>query len=254
MEQTPAMVQFDNIDLVLNERQVFDGLDFLVPQNKMTLLMGPSGVGKTTILRLITGQVEPKAGQVSVAGEPIVYERLASLYAMRKKIGMVFQSSALFPDLTVAENVALPVKEHRQVAPDVLEKLVQQGLEAVDLLDAYDLYPWQLSGGMQKRAALARASMLDPPLMLYDEPLAGQDPVTCHALLRLIKARNDGPNKTAVIVSHNIESMFGLVDHVVMLGQKRAIFVGSVAELFQCEDQKVQQFIQHCRWQQRSKG
>lgn len=238
------LIEFDNVSLNLDGRVVFDRLSVAIRGGGITLLIGPSGTGKTTFLRLITGQLLPDQGNIRVGGQLVSGQTLKDLYAMRTKIGMLFQSSALFSGLTVAENVAMPAHEHLALDQTALTAQVVLALERVGLADAMDLYPRQLSGGMSKRVALARAMILDPMLMLYDEPLSAQDPVTCRALLKLIKMMNAETDRTAIVVSHQIQSMLSISDNVVMLDQGRLVFSGTLAQARASTLPQVVQFIQ----------
>ena len=233
------VVEFKSVSLSFKNRMILDDVSFLLPLDKISLLIGKSGAGKTSILRMITGQLKPTAGCVVVNNEAFNYKNKKSVYNLRKNIGMVFQSGALFSDLTVAENVSLPLQEHADFGVEKIHQLVNDALQAVDLADAGNLYPWELSGGMVKRAAIARAGILQPKLMLYDEPLAGQDPVTAAKLINLIKKRT-GP---ALIVSHNISIMLKLVDYIIMLDQGKLLFAGTKEQILACETEKVKSFV-----------
>jgi phospholipid/cholesterol/gamma-HCH transport system ATP-binding protein len=239
------LIEFDNVSLNLDGRVIFDRLSVAIRGGGITLLIGPSGIGKTTFLRLLTGQLLPDQGTVRVGGQSVSGQTLQALYAMRKKIGMLFQSSALFSGLTVAENVAMPAREHLALDQTALTAQVLLELERVGLADVMDLYPRQLSGGMSKRVALARAMILNPMLMLYDEPLSAQDPVTCRALLKLIKMMNAETDRTAIVVSHQIQSILSISDDVVMLDQGGLIFSGTVAQARVSTLPQVMQFIQN---------
>ena len=237
------IVELKSVTLTLGSKLILNQVDLSIPANKITLLMGMSGAGKTSILRMITGQVKPNKGGVFIDGDQLNCHNLKHLYRVRKQIGMVFQSGALFSDLTVAENVMLPLKEHSSLTSQEMTELVDIALHAVDLNGENNLYPWELSGGMVKRVALARASVLNPKIMLYDEPLAGQDPLTCAKLVKLIKAKS--VNNSTIIVSHNLGVMLKLVDYVVMLDAGRLLFADFTDQLKSCNDPLVKSFVRN---------
>lgn len=241
-----SIVELNSVTLVLGNKVILDNVTFSLPVGQISLIMGSSGAGKTSVLRLITGQIRPISGQVIVDGEVLEYKNIQHLYSVRKNIGMVFQSGALFADLTVAANIALPLQEHLGLSFSASIDRVDSALQAVGLDSAGELYPWELSGGMLKRAAIARASILEPGLMLYDEPLAGQDPITCNKLLDLIQARKLTSGCASIIVSHNIRAMVSLVDYVVMLHQGKILFADKVNQLAHSHDSIVQGFIAGC--------
>ena len=241
-------VEFDNVSLNINGRQILKSASFRLPNNKFSLLMGVSGAGKTSILRLVTGQIQPSSGRVLVNEQPIDYNNHDNLYHMRKNMGMVFQSSALFSDLTVAENVAIPLLEHSSMSAITIKEKVAQMLKTVNLLDAADYYAWQLSGGMQKRAAIARAGILNPQIMLYDEPLSGQDPITCQSLTSIMAARNTIEGNSAIVVSHKIEIIMPLVDYAVILKDGNIIFADHVLALPASSNNFIQDFVKNCNW------
>jgi phospholipid/cholesterol/gamma-HCH transport system ATP-binding protein len=205
--------------------------------------MGPSGTGKTTLLRLISGQLAPDAGTVEVAGQKVHALRRRELYRLRTRMGMMFQSGALLTDLSVFDNVAYPLREHTDLPESMVRKLVLLKLEAVGLRGARDLMPGQLSGGMARRVALARAVALDPMMILYDEPFTGQDPVSMGVLLTLIRHLNDASGLTSVVVSHDVQETLGIADYVYVIANGRIVARGSPAEVQSARSPRVKQFV-----------
>jgi phospholipid/cholesterol/gamma-HCH transport system ATP-binding protein len=225
-------------------RRIFDGLDLTVRQGSITAVMGPSGTGKTTLLRLLTGQARPDAGSVQVLGHDVPALGRRQLFALRRRMGMLFQNGALLTDLDVFENVAFPAREHSRLPEPVLRRLVLMKLEAVGLRGAAQLMPQELSGGMARRVALARAIVLDPELLVYDEPFVGLDPVSMGVVLRLIKHLNDALGITSIVVSHDVAEVGTIADYSYLLDGGRAIAQGTTAELNDSADPAVRQFMQ----------
>jgi phospholipid/cholesterol/gamma-HCH transport system ATP-binding protein len=224
-------------------RPIFDGITLSIPRGKITAIMGPSGTGKTTLLRLIGGQLRPHAGTISLDGENVHQLTSSQLFQLRRKMGVLFQEGGLFTDLNVFENVAFPLREHTQLPEDMLRDLVLMHLEAVGLRGAAMLRIDQLSGGMARRVALARAVILGPKLMMYDEPFAGQDPIGRGVLLRLIKALNEALSMTSVVVSHDVHETAELADYVVIVFQGKIIGAGTPQEVMNDPSPQVQQFV-----------
>lgn len=210
---------------------IFEDLSMRVPRGGVTTVMGPSGSGKTTLLRLIGGQLRPDKGRIWVDGQEVARLSTRRLYALRKRMGMLFQSGALLTDLSVFENVAFPLREHTDLPEDVLQTLVLLKLEAVGLRAARDLDPASLSGGMARRVALARAIALDPDLILYDEPFTGLDPITMGQIVELIRNTNTSLGLTSVLVSHDVSEAMAISDHVVLIADGRVVDAGVPAEL-----------------------
>lgn len=225
-------------------RVIFDGISLLIPRGKITAIMGPSGTGKTTLLRLIGAQLKPMAGEILVDGENLHKLSLKELYHQRRKMGVLFQEGGLFTDLTVFENVAFPLREHTKLPEDMIRDLVLMHLEAVGLRGAAQLQIDQLSGGMARRVALARAIVLGPKIMMYDEPFAGQDPIGRGVLLRLIKELNDALNLTSVVVSHDVHETAQIADFMVILFKGKIMAAGTPDEILHDPSPQVQQFIQ----------
>ncbi|MGR5141629.1 phospholipid ABC transporter ATP-binding protein MlaF [Photobacterium sp. DNB23_23_1] len=243
MEQTEALVSIRHMTFSRGERKIFDDVSLDVPKGKVTAIMGPSGIGKTTLLRLIGGQILPDSGDIWFDGWNIPTLSRSELYQARKKMSMLFQSGALFTDMTVFDNVAFPLREHTELPEDLLRTLVLLKLEAVGLRGAAQLTPSELSGGMARRAALARAIALDPDLILYDEPFAGQDPITMGVIVKLIRDLNLALGITSVIVSHDVPEVMSIADHVYILSGSQIIGQGTPQQLLDNPDPRIRQFI-----------
>ncbi len=239
----PNAVELKNLSFQHKDRQIFNEVNIQIPEGKITAIMGPSGSGKTTLLRLIGGQIMPDQGEVWVQGQLLSSLKRHELYAIRKKMGMLFQSGALFSDLTVFENVAFPLREHLELPERTLQDIVLLKLEAVGLRGAAALYPSELSGGMGRRVALARAIALDPAMILYDEPFAGQDPITMGVLVKLIKLLNETVGMTTIIVSHDVDETVSIADKIYVIGEGNVIGCGSPAELMNSDSAWVKQFM-----------
>ena len=210
-----------------NGRAVFRDVDVLIPRGKVTAIMGPSGTGKTTLLRLIGGQLIPTKGQIKVGGKIIHQLSRKDLYQLRKRMGMLFQTGGLFTHLNVYENVAFPLREHTKLSESMIHTLVLMKLQMVGLRGARRLMPSELSGGMARRVALARAIALDPELIMYDEPFTGQDPISMGVLVKLIRTLNDAFGLTSVIVSHDVQETLSIADYVYIISDKKLIGHGT---------------------------
>lgn len=243
--ETP-LIDCRNLHFGYGERPILDGVSFTVPRGKVTALMGASGGGKTTVLRLIGGQVKASAGQLSFDGQDIGGLDRAGLYTMRRRMGMLFQFGALFTDLSVFDNVAFPLREHTDLPEALVRDIVLMKLNAVGLRGARGLMPSEISGGMARRVALARAIALDPELVMYDEPFAGLDPISLGTSAQLIRQLNDTLGITSIIVSHDLEDTFRIADQVIVLANGRIAAQGTPAEVMACEDPLVSQFV-HAR-------
>jgi len=224
-------------------RLLFAGIDLAVERGEVVAIMGPSGTGKTTLLRLIGGQLSPQSGRVEVAGQRVDALSRRALYRLRRGMGVLFQSGALFTDLSCFDNVAFPLREHTELPEALIRIIVLMKLEAVGLRGARDLYPAQLSGGMARRVSLARALALDPEIILYDEPFAGQDPISMGALMKLIRQLNDALGLTSVIVSHDVDETLSIADRVYVLSDGQIIESGTPEALRQSDSAWVRQFI-----------
>ncbi|MCF9124812.1 phospholipid ABC transporter ATP-binding protein MlaF [Vibrio parahaemolyticus] len=238
------LVTVKNLTFSRGNRTIFDGIDLHVPEGKVTAIMGPSGIGKTTLLRLIGGQLYPEQGEIWFDGDNIPTLSRKKLYNARKKMSMLFQSGALFTDLNVFDNVAFPLREHTNLSEDLIRTMVLLKLEAVGLRGAAQLMPSELSGGMARRAALARAIALDPDLIMFDEPFVGQDPITMGVLVELIKDLNQALGLTSIVVSHDVPEVMSIADWVYLLADGKIIAFGTPEELSQNPDPRVQQFLQ----------
>ena len=224
-------------------REIFSGVSLDIPKGKITAIMGPSGTGKTTLLRMIGGQLKPSSGSVNVQGLEISSLNRKELYQARRRMGMLFQSGALLTDLSVFENIAFPIREHYSFPESMIRDLVLLKLELVGLRGARDLMPSELSGGMKRRVALARAIVLDPSLMMYDEPFTGLDPVTLGTIVSLIKTLNTSLGMTSIVVSHDIHETFSIADYVCILSEGKVAAAGSPEELMNSDSDFVQQFV-----------
>jgi len=225
------------------ERVIFEQVDIDIRRGKITAIMGPSGTGKTTLLNLIGGLLQPAAGSIEVDGERVDELGLTELYRLRKRMGMLFQSSALFTDLSVFENVAFPLREHTALPESMIHTLVLMKLEAVGLRGARDLFPSELSGGMARRVALARAIALDPMMIMYDEPFAGQDPISMGVLVKLIRTLNDALGLTSIVVSHDIKETASIADYIYLISNGRVVEQGTPAALDRSTSPWVEQFV-----------
>lgn len=240
---TTELVSIKSLTFQRDQRVIFDDVTLSIPKGKITAIMGPSGIGKTTLLRLIGGQIAPTKGEIWFDGDNIPTLSRQRLYQVRKKMSMLFQSGALFTDMNVFDNVAFPLREHTELSAPLIETLVKLKLEAVGLRGAAQLMPNELSGGMARRAALARAIALDPELIMYDEPFVGQDPITMGVLVELIKNLNQALGVTSIVVSHDVPEVMSIADYVYLLSNGKVIAKGSPDELRASTDERVQQFL-----------
>jgi phospholipid/cholesterol/gamma-HCH transport system ATP-binding protein len=237
------LVRLRNVTCGYGDRVILRDVNLLVPRGSVVALMGTSGGGKTTVLRLISRQIEAMSGQVFFDDTDIATLDRAGLYAARRRMGMLFQFGALFTDLSVYDNVAFPLREHSGLPEPMIKDLVLMKLNAVGLRGARDLMPSQISGGMARRVALARAIALDPELMLYDEPFAGLDPISMGVAARLIKELNQSLGITSIVVSHDVHETFLIADHVVFIANGGVVAQGTPAEMRDSTDPLVRQFI-----------
>lgn len=227
-----------------NGKVVFREVDMVIPRGKVTAIMGPSGTGKTTLLRLIGGQLTPTKGTVNIAGKNIHQLPLKDLYQFRKRMGMLFQGGGLFTHLNVFENVAFPLREHTHLSEMMLHTLVMMKLQMVGLRGAWNLMPNELSGGMARRVALARAIALDPRLIMYDEPFTGQDPISMGVLVKLVRTLNNALGLTSIIVSHDVQETLSIADYVYVIVNQKVIGQGNPEAVIRDTSMQLQQFIQ----------
>ena len=227
MSDTDPLVKIRGLRFFRGERAIFDGVDIDIQRGKITAIMGPSGTGKTTLLKLIGGQLQPQAGTIHVDGENIHRLNSRDLYRLRMRMGMLFQSGALLTDISVFDNVAYPLREHTGLPESMIRKLVLLKLEAVGLRGARDLMPSQLSGGMARRVALPRGIALDPMIIMYDEPFTGQDPISLGVLVQLIRSLNDASRLTSIVVSHDVQETAAIADYLYLISDGRVIEHGA---------------------------
>ncbi|MGC9163401.1 MAG: ABC transporter ATP-binding protein [Thiomonas sp.] len=243
MPRATALVQIDALDFGYGDRLVLRQIDMTIHTGQVVAVMGASGGGKTTLLRLISGQAKPQRGSVRFEGHDLAAASQKQIFAMRRRMGMLFQFGALFTDMTVFDNVAFPLREHTDLPDSMIRDLVLMKLNAVGLRGARDLYPAELSGGMARRVAMARAIALDPTLVMYDEPFAGLDPISLGISARLIRSLNDALGLTSIVVSHDVEITFEIADHVYILGNGSLIAHGTPQEMRASTDPLVRQFV-----------
>jgi phospholipid/cholesterol/gamma-HCH transport system ATP-binding protein len=238
-----TLVELRDVRFGYGERVILDGISLTVPRGKVTALMGASGGGKTTVLRLIGGQYRAQSGSLTFEGQEVGTMNQAELYTMRRRMGMLFQFGALFTDLSVFDNVAFPLREHTDLNESMIRDIVLMKLQAVGLRGARDLMPSEVSGGMARRVALARAMALDPQLVMYDEPFAGLDPISLGTAARLIRQLNDTLGLTSVIVSHDLDETFHIADQVIVLANGKIAAQGTPSEVRSSSDPLVHQFV-----------
>ncbi|HEY1104301.1 MAG TPA: ABC transporter ATP-binding protein [Burkholderiaceae bacterium] len=240
---TSPLVELQNLTFGYGERVILDGVSLQIPRGKVTALMGASGGGKTTVLRLIGGQHRAQQGRLTVDGQDVSALDQAGLYALRRRMGMLFQFGALFTDLSVFDNVAFPLREHTTLTEALIRDVVLMKLNAVGLRGARNLMPSEISGGMARRVALARAIALDPELVMYDEPFAGLDPISLGTAARLIRNLNDSLGITSVVVSHDLEETFHIADQVIVLANGKIAAQGTPEEVRNSSNPLVHQFV-----------
>jgi phospholipid/cholesterol/gamma-HCH transport system ATP-binding protein len=237
------IVSITNLTFSRQNRKIFDDISLTIKRGQITAIMGPSGTGKTTLLKLIGGQLTPEKGTILVDGLDVHKLKRSDLFVLRKRMGMLFQSGALLTDLSVYDNVALPLREHTQLNESLIRSLILMKLEAVGLRGARNLMPNELSGGMARRVALARAIALDPMMIMYDEPFAGQDPISLGTLVKLIKELNTALNLTSVVVSHDVEETASIADYIYVLSGGKIVGQGTPDEIKNHNSKLVQQFL-----------
>jgi len=238
------LIQINNLTFKRGKRIIYDDISLSIPKGKVIGIMGPSGIGKTTLLRLIGGQIRPESGQILFDGKDIPKLSRNALYEARKRMSMLFQSGALFTDMSVYDNIAFPIREHSDLPEAIIEKIVLMKLEAVGLRGARALLPGELSGGMARRVALARAIALDPELILYDEPFAGQDPISMGVIVSLIRSLSDALGLTSVVVSHDVPEVMSIADYIYIIAEQKIIGQGTPEQIRQDQSPLVKQFVQ----------
>lgn len=238
------IAELRGVHYAVDDKVVLDGLDLAIRRGDVTAIMGPSGTGKTTLLRLITGQIQADAGQVVVDGVEVAKLNRRDLYALRRRMGMLFQNGALLTDVDVFENVAFPLREHARLPEPLVRTLVLTKLHAVGLRGAAHLMPRQLSGGMARRVALARAIVMDPDILIYDEPFAGLDPISMGVVMRLIRSLNDALGISSIVVTHDVQEISQIADVSYILSEGKVMASGSPAELREHPSPLVRQFME----------
>lgn len=243
MNQSAAIIEIRRLKYAVGGHPVFDGLDMDILRGRVTAVMGPSGTGKTTLLRLITGQVAAESGSIRVDGQELAGLATSQLYLLRRRMGMLFQNGALLTDLSVFENVAFPLREHTDLPERLVRQLVLTKLQAVGLRGAAELMPAELSGGMSRRVALARAIVMDPQILIYDEPFVGLDPISLGVILRLVRRLNDALGLTSIVVSHDVPEVSSVADAVFLLSAGKVVAQGTPQELRENPSEIVKQFV-----------
>ena len=237
------LITISDLTFSHGDRLLYDRINLTIPRGKVTAVMGPSGIGKTTLLRLIGGQLKPESGHILFDGEDVPTLSRSRLYEVRKRMSMLFQSGALFTGMTVFDNVAFPLREHSGLPEELIRTIVMMKLQAVGLRGAAKLMPSELSGGMARRAALARSIALDPDLIMYDEPFVGQDPITMAVLVKLIKELNDALGITSVIVTHDVNEVLSIADYAYIIANRKVVAHGTPEQLREEHNPEVEQFL-----------
>ncbi len=238
-----ALIRIRGLRTQLGTKTIFDGVDLDIPRGKVTAIMGPSGTGKTTLMRHITGQLVPDAGEIVVDGANLARIGRDALFALREKIGYLFQNSALLTDYSVFENVAFPLRQHLKLPEELIRNIVLTKLQAVGLRGAAELMPSELSGGMMRRVALARAIVRDPMLIIYDEPFVGLDPIALNQILKLIHTLNQTLSITSILVAHELAAVRRVADHIYLLAAGKIAAYGTPDELARGETPWTRQFF-----------
>lgn len=242
--ENSVLIEINDLHFARGSKPIFAGVDLRIQRGKVTAIMGPSGTGKTTLLKLIGAQLRPQQGNILVDGLDVNRLSQSELYDLRKRMGMLFQSGALLTDLNVYDNVAFPLREHTALPESAIRHLVLSKLQAVGLRGARDLMPAELSGGMARRVALARAIALDPMMIMYDEPFTGQDPISMGVLVKLIKTVNQALGLTSIVVSHDVPETASIADYIYLVADGKVVEHGTPADLGRHDSEWVQQFMQ----------
>ena len=237
------LITISDLTFSHGDRLLYDRINLTIPRGKGTAVMGPSGIGKTTLLRLIGGQLKPESGHILFDGEDVPTLSRSRLYEVRKRMSMLFQSGALFSGMTVFDNVAFPLREHSGLPEELIRTIVMMKLQAVGLRGAAKLMPSELSGGMARSAALSRSIALDPDLIMYDEPFVGQDPITMAVLVKLIKELNDALGITSVIVTHDVKEVLSIADYAYIIANRKVVAHGTPEQLREEHNPEVEQFL-----------
>ncbi len=238
------MISVRNLTFSRGSRKIFSDISLDIMPHKITAIMGPSGTGKTTLLKLIAGQLKPDSGTIFINQQNVHQLSRSDLYTLRKKMGMLFQSGALLTDMSVYDNIAFPIREHTQLSESMIRTLVLLKLNAVGLRGARDLMPSELSGGMARRVAMARALALDPDMIMYDEPFTGQDPISLGVLVKLIQTLNQTLHLTSIVVSHDVQETASIADYIYLISEGKIAGQGTPAELQSSTSAWVKQFMQ----------
>lgn len=239
-----VIIDIQQLSFSRSDRPIYKDVDIKIPRGKITAIMGPSGTGKTTLLKLIGGQLNPDSGKIYLDGQNVPTLNRRELFVIRERMGMLFQSGALFTDMSVFENVAFPLRVHTKLPEDMIRDIVLMKLQAVGLRGASELMPSELSGGMARRVALARAIALDPDIVMYDEPFTGQDPIAMGVLVNLIRRLNESLGHTSIIVSHDIQETLGIADYIYLVADSSVIAHGTPEELRGVDSPQVRQFME----------
>jgi phospholipid/cholesterol/gamma-HCH transport system ATP-binding protein len=240
---TDTIVEIRDVHYSVGNRAIFSGLNLAIPRGRITAIMGPSGTGKTTLLRLITGQIRPDKGQILIDGVDVAGLSRRELYDLRRRVGLLFQNGALLTDINVYENVAFPLRAHTDLSESMLRNIVLTKLQAVGLRGAAALQPYELSGGMARRVALARAMAMDPEILIYDEPFTGLDPISMGMIVRLVRQMNYALGITSIVVSHDVEELSTLADMSYIISAGKVAAAGSFVELKDHDSEIVRQFM-----------
>lgn len=243
-DRRDTWVRIRGLSFARADVRIFDGLDMDIEDGRITAMLGPSGSGKTTLLKLIGGQLVPETGLIEVGGKVVHTLNRTDLFELRRSMGMLFQTGALLTDLDVFDNVAFPLREHTELPEPLIRQLVLLRLESVGLRSARHLLPSELSGGMARRVALARALVLDPRMILFDEPFTGQDPISKGVLVKLIRSVNEALGITGVVVSHDVRETLSIADYVYVIGQGRVVGQGTPAAVWRSSSSWIRQFVE----------